>query len=386
MLTRTGLEQLMVRGNAALAKARIGLVSQSAATLPDFTHGLEALLGAGYQISALFGPEHGFRGAGADGAAIGNAVDPRTGLPVFSLYGQTREPTAEMLAQVDALVFDLQDVGVRFYTYLSTLHYVLKSAGTHGKPVWVLDRPNPLGGLTVSGPVVQPGYTSFVGILPLPVQYGLTPAELAGWMNARLEKPAELHVVLMDGWQRGLTFDRTGLPWVPTSPAMPHFSTVRVYPGTCLVEGTNLSEGRGTALPFEVVGAPWLDGAALAECLNAKKLPGCRFRAVHFTPTASKHAGQLCAGVQIHLVKPDEYQPIETALHLLAACRQQDPEQFQFLPTSWEGHPPHFDLLTGSAELREQIETGRDIEQILPQWLTPPLDFLASRKPHLLYA
>ncbi|HOG79694.1 MAG TPA: DUF1343 domain-containing protein [Anaerolineaceae bacterium] len=386
MQTQTGLERLIVQGNSALAKARIGFVSQSAATLPDFTHGLDALIAAGYKLTALFGPEHGFRGAAADGAEVENTIDGKTGLPMYSLYGKTREPSTEMLAEVDALVFDMQDVGVRFYTYLSTLYYVLKSAGTLGKPVWVLDRPNPLGGIEVAGPCVEPGFESFVGILPLPIQYGMTLGELAGWMNARLQPAAELHVVSMSGWKRGLTFERTGLPWVPTSPGIPHLSTVRVYPGTCLVEGTNLSEGRGTALPFEMIGAPWLDGEALAEALNAKVLPGVRFRAVRFTPSASKHAGQVCAGIQIHLTKADDYRPIETGLHLIAACKQQAPEQFQFLSSSWEGHPAHFDLLTGSDVLRRQMESEMDIEKVIQHWLISPAEFEQTRKQYLLYA
>lgn len=386
MTVKTGLEGMLAEDCRPLKGQRIGLIGQSAAVLPDFTHGLDALLRAGVQVTALFGPEHGFRGAAADGAAVKNQRDPKTGLPVYSLYGATRQPTPEMLAQVDALVFDMQDVGVRFYTYLSTLFYALKGAAAAGVPVWVLDRPNPLGGLRRAGAMLEPGFESFIGIVHIPIQYGLTMGELAGWMNATCGLGAELKLAPMQGWTRSMTFDCTGLPWVPTSPAMPHLSTVRVYPGTCLLEGTNLSEGRGTALPFEVVGAPWLDGEALAEGLNRLELPGVRFRPVAFTPSTSKHAGRACSGVQLHLTRPQDFQPVETALHLIAACRSQNPKQFQFLKTSWEGSPPHFDLAVGNALVRRQLCDGVPVEEICRAWRSPLEAFERDCAPFLHYA
>ncbi len=386
MTVRTGLEGLLAENCRSLRGQRVGLIGQSAAVLPDFTHGLDALLHAGVNVTALFGPEHGFRGAAADGATVEDQHDPKTGLPVFSLYGPTRQPTPEMLAGVDTLVFDMQDVGVRFYTYLSTLFYALKGAAEAGKSFWVLDRPNPLGGVKLAGPLVDPGFESFIGIVRIPIQYGLTLGELAGWMNLTYHLGADLHLAPMKDWTRSLTFDQTGLPWVATSPAMPHLSTVRVYPGTCLIEGTNLSEGRGTALPFEVVGAPWLDGEALAESLNRLELSGVRFRPVVFSPTASKHAGTTCSGVQLHPVQGPAFQPIETALHVIAACRAQDPEQFQFLKTSWEGRPAHFDLAIGNSQVREQIEAGASVDEICRSWRAPLAAFERDCAAHLRYA
>lgn len=386
MTVRTGLEGLLAEDCRSLRGQRVGLIGQSAAVLPDFTHGLDALLRAGVQVTALFGPEHGFRGAAADGAAVADQRDPKTGLPVYSLYGSTRQPTAEMLAGVDALVFDMQDVGVRFYTYLSTLFYAMKGAAAAGKTLWVLDRPNPLGGAKLAGPLLEPGFESFIGIVRIPIQYGLTLGELAGWMNATYHLGTELRLAPMKGWTRSMTFEQTGLPWVPTSPAMPHLSTVRVYPGTCLIEGTNLSEGRGTALPFEVVGAPWLDGEALAESLNGRELPGVRFRPLVFNPTASKHAGATCFGVQLHVIQPQAFQPIETGLHVIAACRAQNPEQFQFLETSWEGRPAHFDLAIGNSRVREQIEAGASVAEICDSWRAPLAEFERGCAAYFRYA
>lgn len=385
MNVQTGLEKIISTGCRELRGKRIGLIGQSAAVLPDYTHGLDALLRAGVTVTAIYGPEHGFRGAEADGAEVLSSVDARTGLPVYSLYGATREPNAEMLAGVDALVFDMQDVGVRFYTYLSTLFYILRPAGKHGMPVYVLDRPNPLGGRTLAGPLVQPGFESFIGQVRIPIQYGLTMGELAGWMNTTYAFGADLTVIRMQGWQRSMTFEQTGLPWVPTSPAMPHLSTVRVYPGTCLIEGTNLSEGRGTALPFEVIGAPWLDGERLADDLNRLDLPGVRFRPTIFIPSASKHHGETCRGVQMHVTCAESFRPVESALHLVTVCRQQNPEKFRFLETSWEGRPAHFDLAMGTDRVRHQIEAGVPVAEMMADWQSDLDAFECERTAVFLY-
>ena len=267
-MVMTGLQRLCTEQRALVAGRRVGLVTQPAAVLPDLTGCLDALLGAGVDVTTLFGPEHGFTGAAADGLAVADAVDPRTGLRVYSLYGPVKEPTAAMLADVDLLIFDMQDVGVRFYTYLSTLFYVLRGAAKHGRPVLVLDRPNPIGGEQLEGPLVTPGYESFVGIAPLPIRHGMTLGELARYFNHELHLQADLTVVPMAGWQRSQWFDATGLPWVPTSPGMPQLSTATVYPGLCFVEGTNLSEGRGTSAALRAGGcalAGWVSVGAGAE-------------------------------------------------------------------------------------------------------------------------
>ena len=385
-MVRTGLQILLSEQRSLVAGRRVGLVSHAAAVLPDLTGILPAVRAAGIDVQALFGPEHGFAGAAADGAAVGHGHDGRTGLPVYSLYGETKEPTADMLTGLDLLLVDFQDVGVRFYTYLSTLYYVLRGAGRANLPVMVLDRPNPITGRVVAGPLVDPGLESFVGILPIPLRHGLTLGELAGYMNSEYSLNAPLSVVAMTGWQRADWFDQTGLLWVAPSPAMPHLSTATVYPGMCFIEGTNLSEGRGTALPFEVVGAPWLDGDSLAAYLNQLGLPGVRFRAHTFTPTASKHANQVCQGVQVHVFDREALQPITLGLHVLAACIQADPGQFAFLPSSWEGRPPHMDLLAGSAAVRAHLLAGQPVEELEATWAAGCAHFRRACQPHLLYA
>ena len=384
-MVRTGLQQLVETQRPLLKGRRIGLVTQPAAVLPDLRAAEDALLAAGATLTALFGPEHGFDGAAADGAAVEHAIHARLGMPVYSLYGADREPTPAMLAEVDLLVFDMQDVGVRFYTYLSTLYYLLRACGREGIPLLVLDRPNPLDGLTLEGPLVAPELTSFVGIVDIPIRHAMTLGELARMMNAEQGFGADLTVLALEGWRRSMWFDQTGLPWVPTSPGMPQLSTTTLYPGACFVEGTNLSEGRGTTLPFEIVGAPWLDGYRLAVTLNALDLPGVRCRPVHFMPSASKHAGVHCQGVQVHVTDRHALHAVTTGLHVIAACRAQDPDRFAFLESSWEGLPPHFDLLAGNATLRAGLAAGYDVAGLTAEWSATETAFRRRRAPFLLY-
>jgi uncharacterized protein YbbC (DUF1343 family) len=376
-MVKTGLDTLVHEQALLLANQRVGLVSMPAAVLPDLTSSLDALLRAGIHVTALFGPEHGFGGAALDGAHIGDTTDPRTRLPVYSLYGATVEPTAEMLVDVDALVFDMQDVGVRFYTYLSTLFHVLRGAGKAGKPVLVLDRPNPITGNLVEGGPIAPGFESFVGIVNIPMRHGMTLGELARYLNAEYALNADLHVIEMHGWQREMWFDETALPWVPTSPAMPHLSTATFYPGMCLLEGTNLSLGRGTALPFEVCGAPWLDGYTLAESMNELGLPGVRFRATTFTPSSSNHAGSECHGVQVHVTDRDLLRPVEMALHLIAVARCSSADAWM-----WN---PHFDRLAGNGSLRSELEAGTHVTEIVGMWKESISAFLQQREKYLMY-
>jgi uncharacterized protein YbbC (DUF1343 family) len=376
-MVRTGLQQWMDKPDPALQKLRLGLVSMPAAALPDLTGAVDALRKAGYKLTALFGPEHGFGGAAADGAHVDDSRDPRSGLPIYSLYGTAKEPPEQALALVDALVFDMQDVGVRFYTYLSTLFYVLKAAGKTGKPVFALDRPNPVTGLILEGGAIEPGFESFVGVVNLPIRHGMTLGELAGFMNAEYALGADLSIVTMSGWQRGMWFDETGLPWVPTSPAMPHLSTATLYPGMCLLEGTNLSLGRGTSLPFEVCGAPWLDGFALAEEMNCLGLPGVRFRPTLFTPSASNHAGSECQGIQAHVIDRQSLRPVTMALHLLAAARH-------MAGPAWEWNA-HFERLAGSGWVRSGIESGTSVEEFTSRWADSVAGFVHQREKYLLY-
>lgn len=363
----------------------MGLVSHPAAVTAGLVGNVDALLEAGLHLTALFGPEHGFMSAAGDGVVVSDAHDPRTGLPVYSLYGETHEPTPEMFQRVDVLVFDMQDVGVRFYTFLSTLFYLLRSCAKSGCPLVVLDRPNPITGMQVDGPLLERGWESFVGIFPAPVRHGMTLGELALLINTEVELDAALTVIPMQGWRRNQWFDETGRIWAPTSPGMPRLETAVTYPGMCFLEGTNLSEGRGTALPFEQAGAPWLNGHALAERLNKKRLPGVIFRPVHFTPCSSKHQGKVCQGVQVHVVDRLAYRPLHTGLEIIAVCQELAQRDFSFLPPSGDDRRCHFDLLAGSDRLRMDLLNGAPVSEIARHWEAGLAGFLKTRAKYLLY-
>lgn len=376
-MTLTGLARLHREPFAELRGKRIGLVAHPAAILPDCTHALAALRLSGLKVTTVFGPEHGWSGAAADGVRVTHAHDERAAVTVYSLYGDGHEPTAGMLAEVDALIFDMQDVGARFYTYASTLFYVLRAAGRAGLPVWVLDRPNPINGVSVEGPLVAPGHESFVGIAPIPIRHGLTLGELARFFNAHFALETDLTVVALDQWRRAQWFDETGLPWAPTSPNVPHLSTAVVYPGMCLLEGTNLSVGRGTALPFEICGAPWVDGEALTEALHARELPGVRFRPTRFAPTTDRFAGQLCDGVQVHVTDRAALRPVRLGLHVIAAVLALHPGR-----VAWNAH---FDRLLGGPDARLALEAGRSAETIEASWAEAETAFADARAEYLLY-
>jgi uncharacterized protein YbbC (DUF1343 family) len=336
-------------------------------------------------LVALFAPEHGLGAHAQDGAPVAFTVDAHTGLPVYSLYGESKAPTSEMLVGVDVLVFDIQDIGARFYTYIWTMTHVLEAVAEHRLPLVILDRPNPINGSTCEGPIVQPGYESFVGRYPLPVRHGLTVGELAHLINAEWDLGADLTVIKMEGWQRKMWFDETGLPWVPPSPAMPKLETATVYPEACLLEGTNLSEGRGTATPFECLGAPWIDGPRLAEALNELHLPGVRFRPTSFIPSASKHRGKTCHGVYLHVMDRDAFRPLQAGLHILSTLLRLWPECFSWLGTSWEGRLPHFDLLIGNGWVRDGLDKGARVSEIVARWQEELTQFSSQRERYYLY-
>lgn len=384
-MVQIGLQILIENHLHLLQNKRVGLVTHAAAVLPDFKNSVDALLANGIKLTALFGPEHGFDGAGADAMPMDDTVDARTGLPVFSLYGHSKAPTSEALDLVDVLIFDMQDIGARFYTFISTLAHVMRAAARKGLEMIVLDRPNPINGAQIEGPLVDDGLYSFISEISIPIRHGLTVGELARWI-AHIEKlDIQLTVIPMHGWSRRLWWDETGLPWIPLSPGMPNFSTAIVYPGTCLIEGTNISEGRGTALPFEVLGAPWLDGYTLSKSLNQLALPGVRFRPHAFIPTFGKHQDVKCGGIQVHVTDRQALRPVEMGLHILAACRAQNPEKIEFLSTSWEGAPPHLDLLMGTAKVREGLENKVPVADIISDWKAPEEHFLRTRQAFLLY-
>jgi len=383
----TGLDVLVEDQPMILKGQRVGLVSHPAAVTRGLRDNVQALLGAGIRLTALFGPEHGFTAAASEGVQIEDSRDPRTGLPMYSLYGANLEPTREMFRQIDVLVTDLQDVGVRFYTYLSTLFYVIQASGRYHCPLVVLDRPNPITGVRMEGPMLEEGFQSYVGMIPVPIRHGMTLGELALFINTEYSFEADLTILPLRGWQREQWFDQTGRIWVPTSPGIPRFETTLVYPGTCLLEGTNLSEGRGTPLPFEILGAPWVDGHLLADLVNQRGLPGVFARPTSFTPTTSKYQGQVCHGVQLHVLDRDVFSPLHTVLEVIAACQVQYPDHFAYLPAYSSSDPHnHFELLAGTAQLRQDLKTGRPIDEITASW-EPGLDeFSKRRQPYLRYA
>ncbi len=386
MTVRIGLEVLLTRRRNLIEGRRVGLVASPSSVDSQLISSVERLSTSdGVRLAALFGPEHGLRGAAQAGQHVTTEVDPLTGLTVYSLYGDTHQPTPDMLRDVEVLVFDLQDGGVRFYTYLSTLAYVMQAAAAHHLPLVVLDRPAFINGVTVEGPVLDPAYQSFVGLYPLPIRYGMTAGEMARLLNDTFGIGCDLTVVEMDGWQRGLWFDQTGLPFVPPSPNLPTLAALTVYPGMCLVEGTNLSEGRGTTRPFEYTGAPWIEAEAFARRLNALNLPGARFRPVYFVPTFSKYQGELCAGVHLYVTDRDTFRPVETALHLLALVKAMYPDQFAWrAPWTDGGHYP-IDLLSGGAQVRQHLDAGHPVADWVGEWEEALQAFRALRANVLLY-
>jgi len=386
----TGLEVLRESGFAALRGKHVGLLTNPSAVDARLESTYHILIGdERVRLAGLLAPEHGFAGAAPDAEHIASSTDRHTGLPVHSLYGDVRRPTAAMLDGLDIVVCDIQDAGVRYYTFAWTVTHILEACGEAGVEVVILDRPNPLGGNRVEGPILDRALASFVGRAPIPVVHGLTLGELARLYNALWNPtPAELTVVPCRGWHRAMTWADTGRAWVPPSPNLPQLSGVRQYPGSCLIEGTALSEGRGTPLPFEVVGAPWLDGQALADHLNDQAWPGVRFRPHVFRPSASKWQGQDCGGVQAHLTGSEGWRPIHTWLALIAAIREQRPDRFQWLPTGQGGvepSPQHFDRLIGDARVRGQIERGVPVSRICASWDEDCDRFREVRQPYLLY-
>jgi uncharacterized protein YbbC (DUF1343 family) len=381
-----GSEVLFDKG--LLAGRTVGLVSNPASIDASFCHVVERAERAGVRIGALFGPQHGFRSDLQENMIESpHGSDARRRIPVFSLYSETREPTAEMLAGLDALVIDLQDVGTRIYTYIYTMANCLRAARRHGLPVVVCDRPNPIGGVAVEGPMLEPGFESFVGQYPIPMRHGLTVGEAARLFNDQFGIGAKLEVVAMQGWQRRQWFDQTGLPWVMPSPNLPTLDSAVVYPGTVLFEGTNVSEGRGTTRPFELVGAPWVDAEPFAAAMNARQLPGVRFRPAAFEPTFHKHAGVSCGGCQIHVTDREAFQPVAAGVALLEAFREADPRAFAWRepPYEYEAVKPPIDILYGSSRLREVLDGAGRAADLAEAWPDALQDFQAIRGRVLLY-
>lgn len=331
------------------------------------------------ELTALFGPEHGVRGDAQAGSYVEFYIDEKTGLPVYSLYGATKKPTPEMLENVEILLFDIQDVGTRYYTYIYTMAYAMEAAKENNIPIVVLDRPNPQGGDSVDGPVLEPEAASFIGLYPIPTKHGMTVGELASLFNEEFNIGADLTVVKMKGWKRSMDYDDTGLPFVLPSPNMPTVSTAFVYPATGLIEGTNLSEGRGTTKPFELIGAPFINSTDLAAELNALSLPGVKFRAASFTPTFSKHAGKLSHGVEVYVTDREEFDAVPTGLHIIKTVHDMYPEDFQFLENNF------FDKLIGNTWTRPMILEGAAVSDITDKYKKDLDAFKKVRKEYLIY-
>lgn len=373
---------------AGLRHARLGLVAHPASVTSGLAFSADAIRAAGYDLRALFGPQHGARGEKQDNMIESDHyTDPVTGLPVHSLYGEVRKPTPAMLDSLDTILFDLQDVGVRVYTFIWTMALAMEACAEAGVRFVVLDRPNPIGGVKREGPVLRPGYESFIGLHPVPLRHGLTCGEMARWLNGERGIGCDLTVIPCEGWRRDMSRADTGLPWVMPSPNLPTPDSCVVYPGMVLLEGTNMSEGRGTTCPFELFGAPWLDPAALVARLDRARLPGIVFRPCHFEPTFQKHAGALCGGAQLHVTDPDAFEPVRTAVEILVAVRELSPHDFAWRqpPYEYEETLAPIDILWGGAGLREGVDTGATTHEILAG-VDDELDaFGESVEPYLLY-
>ena len=371
-----------------LRNSRLGLIAHPASVTSELTHAADAILGAAYDLRALFGPQHGARGEKQDNMIESDHyLDPVTGLPVHSLYGEVRKPTPAMLDGLDALLFDLQDVGVRVYTFVWTMALAMEACAEAGIPFIVLDRPNPIGGTRREGPVLRPGYESFVGLHTVPLRHGLTCGEMAHWLNVERGIGCDLTVIPCEGWHRSMLWPDTGLPWVMPSPNLPTPDSCVVYPGMVLLEGTNLSEGRGTTRPFELFGAPWIDPTALTARLANTHLPGVHLRPCHFEPTFQKHAGRLCGGAQLHVTDPDAFEPVRTAIEILVAARNLAPHDFAWRqpPYEYEETLPPIDILWGHSGLREGVQQGATTNDILDGVEGELAGFATSTEPYLLY-
>jgi uncharacterized protein YbbC (DUF1343 family) len=387
MRVTLGIERLLDSGR--LDGRRVAIVCNPSSVDGQLRHVADRIAAhSRARLTAIFGPQHGFRSDVQENMIeSGHAHDEVRRVPVYSLYSETREPTAEMLRDVDVLVVDLQDVGTRIYTYIYTMAYCLTAARKHGIHVVVCDRPNPIGGEAVEGPMLEHGFESFVGMYPIPMRHGMTIGELARLFNDAFGIGADLDVIAMEGWRRQMYFDDTGLPWVLTSPNIPTLDTCVVYPGTVLFEGTNVSEGRGTTRPFELIGAPWVVAERFADAMNRLALPGVFFRPAVFEPTFHKHAKKSCGGCQIHVLDRTAFRPVESGVALLAAFRASDPSQFAWRdpPYEYEHQKLPIDILAGSSETREHIEAGQTARAIARSWERSVGEFCTLRERFLIY-
>lgn len=384
-----GLQQLLDSPPAGIAGKRLGLLCNPASVDSCYHHARDLIHDAfPGRLTALFSPQHGFYAEKQDNMIeSGNIIDPVLKIPVFSLYGQTRAPTPEMLDCIDILMVDLQDVGTRVYTFLTTLSYCMEQAARAGRHVVVLDRPNPVSGNRVEGNCLSPDFYSFVGRYPIPMRHGLTIGEYASFINMEFDIGCSLEIIPMKGWRRNMYFTDTGLPWVPPSPNLPTPASANVYPGQVIWEGTNISEGRGTTLPFEMFGAPFLDTDKILSFVKKEGIAGCILRPVIFEPTAHKWQGRPCRGFHIHITEPDQYDSYTTSLTLLQAILRHHRDRFQWKPPPYEYEEEKlpFDLITGDDKIRRQLEAFESVAAIQKSWREQTVAFLSRARSHHLY-
>jgi len=386
---RLGIEKLLDERASLPTGVRVGLVCNQASVNHELRHAADLIHEcAEVNLTALFGPQHGIRGDVQDNMIeTAHAIDRETGVPVYSLYSETREPTEEMMSEVDIVVFDMQDVGCRIYTFVYTMANCMRAARKFGKKVIVCDRPNPIGGTQLSGNVLDPEFASFVGQFPLPTRHGMTVGELAGLFNHHFKIDCDLEVIPMEGWSREYWLDDTDAPWVLPSPNMPTVETATVFPGSVHFEGTQLSEGRGTTRPFEVIGAPYIVPEEYAEQLNSLGLTGVYFRSCVFQPTFQKHAKVSCGGVQIHVTNREQFEPVITGVAMVKAAYDMYGDAFNWKlpPYEYVYDRNPFDVIAGTDEVRKAIERGDSLQRIEESWNEPLEAFKELRAEYLLY-
>jgi uncharacterized protein YbbC (DUF1343 family) len=386
---KLGLEVLLDSNLTLLDGARVGLIVNPASINSRFEHAVDLFdQHPRINLTAFFGPQHGILGETQDNMIEWQTFrDKRTALPAYSLYGETRKPTSEMLDDVDVLVFDVQDVGTRVYTFIYTMALAMEASRECGKRFIVLDRPNPINGLQIEGNILESEFSSFVGMFPIPMRHGMTIGELALMFNREFGIGCQLEIIKMEGWRRAMWYEETGLPWVMPSPNIPTVDTALVYPGSVMLEGTNVSEGRGTTRPFEIIGAPFIDPYALTAELEKDHLPGVAFRPLHFQPAFHKFAGELCGGIHLHVVDRDSFKPVITGVAIISAIRRLHPDLFAWKqpPYEYVYHKLPFDVINGSARLRKQIESGVSVSEIEDSWRDGLNDFAELRLHYLLY-
>ena len=389
MKFRLGLSKLRDELLSELSNAKVAVLCNQASVDENLTNVVDILAGSRAKLIKIFAPEHGFFGAAQDRIAIKNSTHPKYGIPIISMYGDTADslmPKKEMLVGLDIVLIDLQDVGARYYTFVWSAALMMKQAAQAGVEIWVLDRLNPISGI-VEGPVQEDSYLSFVGLYPLPIRHGMTIGEILSYIAREYIPQAKLEVILLDGWKRDMWFDDTGLSWVPPSPNMPSLSTAIVYPGMCLLEGTNISEGRGTTRPFEVFGAPWIKSFELCEKLNELKLPGVKFLPWRFTPMFSKYAGQTCDGAMMFVTDRKAFRPVLTAIAIIKTIHELYREKFKFInpPYEFETEKLPFDILCGTPEIRRMIEEGSKIDEMKDFIDGNAREYQAKLQKYLLY-